>query len=345
MNYGWISSLTLFFVSAFSVGLITPVMRKIALRFSILDSPSEAHKTHGKATPYLGGVAIIISVVAVSILAAFLSSTPLLSSKTLGLVLIPAFAMGVVGLIDDVRKLSPWPRFLAQNLVGLFISTILVTTKTVGSPTGSEILDFLISILWIVGLTNAVNFFDNIDGGASGTIGISSFFLGVLALQGGQYAISALSFVLAGSTFGFLFWNRPPARIYMGDAGALFLGLLIASLTLRFDPNPLNRWASFAVPFFLLAMPVMDTSVAVVSRILRQKSPFEGGRDHLSHRLMKLGFDKRQAVVSLWLLSTFFSLIAFALSQMKYALEGLLSLAGLTFWLFLAAWFFKKKTL
>lgn len=343
MNYGWISSIGLLLLSGFIVGLLTPVMRIIALRFSILDSPSEKHKTHQNAIPYLGGVAIITSVVLVSVFASTFSPTPALSLKILALVLFPALIMGVVGLIDDIKKLSPWPRFLAQNLIGLFVSTILVTTDTVGSPTGSTFLDLAISILWIVGLSNAVNFFDNIDGGASGAIAISSFFLGALALQEGQFAIAALSMVLAGSTLGFLFWNRPPARIYMGDAGSLFLGLLIASLTLRFDPNPINKWASYSVPFLILAIPIMDTSVAVISRLASGKSPFEGGRDHLSHRLMRLGLSKRQAVSSLWLLSFFFSLLAFLLSQAPFSMEGLITVASLFMWFMALSWFLRKN--
>ena len=179
----------------------------------------------------------------------------------------------------------------------------------------------ILTTLFIVGITNSINFFDNIDGGASGALAIAAIFLFILSLQGSQYLIASLSIVLAGATVGFLFWNKPPARIYMGDAGALFLGLLIATLTVRFDPNPINLIASFAIPFLILAIPILDTSVAVLSRIRRGVSPFQGGQDHLSHRLMRRGLTKRQSVTSLWLLSCFFGCIALAISHASFALE------------------------
>lgn len=337
---------TVLFLSAFfSVSIITPLMREVALRLNVVDSPSESHKTHKVPVPYLGGIAIVVGATTVSygasLISDFSKSTFWLASS----VLMPAVFMGIVGLIDDLRKLSPWSRFLVQNAVAVFSALVLIQTDTVGSPTGSTLIDIAVTVIWIVGLTNAINFFDNVDGGASGTIAISSFFLFLLALQQEQFLIAALSIVLAGSTLGFLVWNRPPARIYMGDAGALFLGVLIASLTIRFDPNPLNRWASFSIPLLLLAMPIMDTTVAVLSRIAKGKSPFQGGRDHLSHRLMKLGLSKRQSVISLWLASFYFAMLALAVSQSPFNLEGLIAFVGFASWLGLCYISFKLKAM
>jgi UDP-GlcNAc:undecaprenyl-phosphate GlcNAc-1-phosphate transferase len=201
-----------------------------------------------------------------------------------------------------------------------------------GSPSGNLFLDLLITILWIVGITNSINFFDNVDGGASGTIAISSIFLFFLAFQGGQFFIAALAAVLGGATIGFLLWNRPPARIYMGDAGALFLGLLIATLLIRFDPNPIHLSASFAIPVLILAIPILDTTVAVISRLRRGVSPFQGGQDHLSHRLMRAGLSKRQAILSLWLMSLFFCLIATVISNAPHDIERVLTVVGAGFW-------------
>ena len=266
----------LFTASFIAVSLLTPIMRKVALKFGVVDTPNSAHKTHKSPVPYLGGVAIVIGVVLVCYGATLFSD---FSSDTFWLantVLIPAILMGVIGLVDDIKNLSPWPRFLAQNLVGLVSAAILISTKTIGSPTGSTFFDAVITIIWIVGLTNAINFLDNIDGGASGVVAISAFFLFLIAHQGDQILISAFSLTLTGATLGFLVWNRPPARIYMGDAGALFLGLLIASLSVRLEPNPINQLASFSIPFLLLAVPILDTSVAVFSRLAR-----EIGRAHV----------------------------------------------------------------
>ena len=331
MELNFSEYLALFFTALIAVGLLTPLVRRVALRIEILDAPTESHKTHKEAIPYLGGVAIIIGTCLTTYLAIFFSG----QGRALSLVsavLIPAVLMGVIGLVDDIKKLSPWPRFIAQNLFGLVIAIILIATSTLGSPTGNTLIDVAITTLWIVGITNSINFFDNVDGGASGTIAISSLFLFFLALQGGQYAIAALSLVLSGATTGFLLWNKPPARIYMGDAGALFLGILIATLTLRFDPNPINLSASFSLPILLLAVPILDTSVAVISRLRRRISPFQGGQDHLSHRLMRAGLSKKQAVLSLWILSAFYCFIAIALSNAPYDLEIIIVAVAVVIW-------------
>jgi UDP-GlcNAc:undecaprenyl-phosphate GlcNAc-1-phosphate transferase len=269
----------------------------------------------------------------ISYLALFFGGFSLSKVGLASSILIPALLVGVVGLIDDIKKLSPIPRFLVQNAIAIVSTLIMMSTQTIGSPTNNMFFDFFITIFWIVGLTNALNFFDNIDGGASGTAAISAFFLFVLALQGSQFSIAALSLVLAGGTLGFLIWNRPPARIYMGDAGALFLGLLIASLSVRFDPNPINQIASLSVLFCLVAIPILDTSVAVTSRVRRGISPFQGGKDHLSHRMIRAGFSKRSAVLTLWLLQTFMCFIALAISIAPYQYEGLISIFVFAIWI------------
>lgn len=328
----WSQALLLFLFSLIFVGAITPIVRRIAIRLDVIDRPSEAHKTHRTPVPYLGGLAIVIGVAVTTYGAIFISG----DFKLLGLastVLLPAFCIGVLGLIDDIKKLSPWPRFLVQNTIGLGIAVVLVSTNTLGAPMGNQILDLLISVFWIVGITNSINFFDNIDGGASGTVAISSFFLFLLAFQGGQNFIAAMSIVLSGATAGFLIWNKAPARIYMGDAGALFLGVLIASLTLRFNPNPIDRISGFSIPLLLLAVPILDTTVVVFSRLKRGISPFQGGQDHLSHRLMNSCFGNRQAVVSLWILSIFFSIIALLISNVPFELERALSILAFLIWL------------
>ena len=328
-------------ISLIAVGLLTPVMRLIANRYGVVDSPSESHKTHKNPVPYLGGVGIAIGVVGITYLASLASDFSRETFLLASTVLIPAIIMGVVGLIDDLRKLSPWPRFIIQSLFGITISALLVATNTLGSPFGNNWIDIPITTLFIVGITNSINFFDNIDGGASGALAIAAVFLFILSFQGGQFLIAALSIVLAGATLGFLLWNKPPARIYMGDAGALFLGILIASLAIRFDPNPIDRIASFAIPLLLLAVPILDTSVAVASRLRRRISPFQGGRDHLSHRLMRIGFNKRQSVLILWIGSILFASFAIAISNASYSIERLVTIFAGALWLVLFIGFFR----
>jgi UDP-GlcNAc:undecaprenyl-phosphate GlcNAc-1-phosphate transferase len=195
-----------------------------------------------------------------------------------------------------------------------------------------------------VGVTNSINFFDNLDGGASGTVALTSIALLFLALQGEQYLIAAMAAVLAGATLGFLIWNKPPARIYMGDAGALFLGLLIASLVIRLDTNPINNFATFSIPILLLAVPIMDTSVAVLSRLQRGISPFQGGKDHLSHRLIRSGLSKRLSVISLWIMTSYFGSIAIVISFAPFKFEGVISLIGTFSWFIAFTLFIRLKS-
>lgn len=326
-----------------SVGVLTPIMRKIAIRYGVVDKPSQAHKTHKIPIPYLGGIAIMMSITSVTYFAIYIYDVNASSLLLASSLLIPAFLMGLIGLLDDLKNLSPWPRFLAQSLAGLLNAIILIKTNTLGTPTGSDFLDAVITIIWIVGITNSINFFDNLDGGASGTVAIASFSLFILAIQGEQFLIAALAIVLVGATSGFLSWNKPPARIYMGDAGALFLGLLLASLIVRLDTNPINMYATFSIPILILATPILDTCVAIASRLRRRISPFQGGRDHLSHRLMRIGFSKRMAVSTLWLMSVYFGALAIAVSYAPYYLEGLVITIASLSWILLFLWFITQR--
>jgi UDP-GlcNAc:undecaprenyl-phosphate GlcNAc-1-phosphate transferase len=333
----------LFVTSYLLVGVLTPLMRKIALATNIVDNPSAAHKSHKKAVPYLGGVAIIIGIIIISystsLVSNFTSATFWLATSVLG----PAFVLGLIGLWDDIKNLSPLPRFIAQSFAGIFTASILIITNNVGNPTGSNIFDAVITIFWVVGICNSINFFDNLDGGAAGTVAISSATLAYLALTGDQYLIAALATVTTGATLGFLVWNKSPAKIYMGDAGALFLGVLLATLTIRLEPNTNTQIGSYLTPIFLLAVPILDTTVAVISRLRRHISPFQGGQDHLSHRLIRAGLSRKQAAISLWLLSGVYGALAILISKANSIHENYLVLAGTALWVLLFIFFFKQK--
>ena len=331
----------LFVISYLFVGVLTPVMRKIAIATDVVDRPNSLHKSHKKAVPYLGGVAIIIGVITVSYSASlfsqFTSSTFWLATSVLG----PALLLGIIGLWDDIRNLPPLSRFIAQTLAGVFTASILLITDNVGNPTGSSIFDSIITVVWIVGICNSINFFDNLDGGAAGTVAISSIALAYLALSSDQYLIAALSVVTAGSTLGFLVWNKNPAKIYMGDAGALFLGVLLATLTVRFEPTAQTQIGSFLIPVLLLAIPILDTTVAVFSRIRRHISPFQGGQDHLSHRLIRGEMSRRRAAISLWSLSILFAAVAILISITSKYLEYYLGIMSGVIWAWLFVLFFR----
>jgi UDP-GlcNAc:undecaprenyl-phosphate GlcNAc-1-phosphate transferase len=333
----------LFVISYLLVGVLTPAMRKIAIATDVVDRPNSSHKSHKKAVPYLGGVAIIVGVILVSystsLISNFNSETFWLATSVLG----PALALGLVGLWDDVKNLPPLPRFVAQSVAGVFTAGILITTDNVGNPTGSAIFDSIITVIWVVGICNSINFFDNLDGGAAGTVAISSIALAYLALSGDQYLIAALSTVTAGATLGFLVWNKSPAKIYMGDAGALFLGVLLATLTVRFEPTTHSLISAYFVPIFLLAIPILDTTVAVLSRIRRHISPFQGGQDHLSHRLIRVGCSRRTAAFSLWGLSAIYASIAVFISNTESSFENYILISAVTVWIITFLLFFKTR--
>jgi UDP-GlcNAc:undecaprenyl-phosphate GlcNAc-1-phosphate transferase len=318
-------------------------MRKIALVQGVLDRPNSAHKSHKNPVPYLGGVAIIIGVVIVSYIALisnnFTWSNFWLATSVLG----PAVVMGLVGLWDDLKSLNPLPRFIGQSIAGIVVAIILILNDNIGNPTGITVLDAAITVLWIVGICNSINFFDNLDGGAAGTVAITAISLTYLAITGDQYFIAALSIVVAGSTLGFLIWNRAPARIYMGDAGALFLGLLIATLTVRFKPSTGNSVSSFAIPVLLLAIPILDTTVAVFSRLRRKVSPFQGGKDHLSHRLVRAGLSRKFSAITLWSLTSLFSFFAILISLPNNRYDVIIVEVASGFWLLLFLYFFRTK--
>jgi len=318
-------------------------MRKIALTLGVVDLPNQSHKSHSAPVPYLGGVAIVVSTSLLTLTAPLSSDAREVNLRLALTILIPAILMALIGLIDDVRQLQPWPRFIAQNLIAIIATGILINSNTFGSPTGFLIIDYLISIVWLVGITNAINFFDNMDGGASGTVAISAIALSFLGFANGQFLIAAMSGVISGATIGFLIWNRPPAKIYMGDAGALFLGLLMASLLIRFDPSDLSQTKSFLIPLFLIAVPILDTSVAVLGRISRGDSPFKGGKDHLSHRILQLGVTRRITVMLLWTLTSYFAMISVALFYSTGTTTNLLMFSGALTWIICFYMFFFMK--
>jgi UDP-GlcNAc:undecaprenyl-phosphate GlcNAc-1-phosphate transferase len=332
----------LFIVTYFLVGFLTPLMRSIAIGKKILDYPNSSHKTHLTPIPYLGGVAIILGVIIVTYSALLYSNSTysklLLATSIIG----PALIMGLVGLWDDIKSLHPFPRFVAQTLTGIFVALILIITDSVGTPTGSIFVDGVVTVIWVVGITNSINFFDNLDGGASGTVAISSITLAYLAIFNNQSLIGAFSTVVSGAALGFLFWNKSPARIYMGDAGSLFLGVLMATLTIRLKPSSDVMLSSFATPILLLAVPILDTSVSVISRFRRRISPFQGGKDHLSHRLIRLGLSRKSAVVILWLMSSFFCFLAALVPHLNSNEEFLVVIFGTLVWILLFLGFIQR---
>jgi UDP-GlcNAc:undecaprenyl-phosphate GlcNAc-1-phosphate transferase len=293
-------------IAAFALtGLLTWPVRALAIRLGAMDAPNLARKTQTEPVPYLGGAAIALGITIITFAAVFVGGNTTDENngqlKDLAFtILVPALSLGLMGLVDDLRSLSPWPRLITQTVVGSIVAFIIVQGGTVGTPFGTSTLNTAVTIFWIVGICNSINFFDNLDGAASGAVAIAALGVFFIAFDRGQELVSALSIVTAGATIGFLMWNKSPAKIYMGDAGALFLGVIISVATIRLNPGITPTWRSLAIPVMLLAVPLLDTCVAVFSRIARGLSPLTGGKDHLSHRLVRAGLSRRAAAISLW---------------------------------------------
>ena len=315
------------------VGLITAPIRTLALRVGAVDAPTLARKTQKEPIPYLGGVAIAVGIVGASYGSLLAVDFTLENFELASFVLIPAIAISAMGLWDDLKGLEPWPRLVAQTATGIIVAVILTATDTMGFAFDSQVLNYAITVLWIVGVCNSINFFDNHDGGAAGTVTVITFFLFFIAYDRQQVLVSALAIVTAGATAGFLLWNRHPAKIYMGDAGSLFLGIIISVLTIRLSPGVVPTYKSLAIPLFLMATPILDTTVAVISRIARGISPFQGGRDHLSHRLMRKGFNRRITAFTLWGLAALYGAIALGIYIWPDTLGTQLIMVGAAMWL------------
>jgi len=326
-------------IAAFALtGLLTWPVRALAIRLGAMDAPNLARKTQAAPVPYLGGVAIAIGITICTLSAIFVggnkSSENVSQLKDLALtVLLPALLLGAMGLLDDLRSVSPWPRLITQTVVGTIVALLIVNSGTVGTPFGESTLNTVITIFWIVGICNSINFFDNLDGAASGAVAIAALGVFFIAFDRGQELVSALSIVTAGATTGFLMWNKSPAKIYMGDAGALFLGVIISVTTIRLNPGIVPTWKSFAIPVMLLAVPLLDTCVAVFSRLSRGLSPLTGGKDHLSHRLVRAGLSRRVAAVGLWSASGVCAVIAVFAYQYPDSLGSMLTTAFGASWL------------
>ena len=341
MHYSLIQYLLLGVVTFVFVGAITPIMRKLAIKIGAFDSPNIPRKIHTEPVPYLGGIAIAIGVLFASYGSMLAKNFSMTTFGLASSVLLPAVAIAGMGLVDDLKGLEPWPRLVMQTAAAIVVAAVLVSTHTIGTPLNNRFLDSAITIIWIVGVCNSINFFDNLDGGASGTIAIVSIFLFYIAFDRHQILVSALAIVTAGATAGFLMWNRFPAKIYMGDAGALFLGIIISVLTIRLNPGIVPRSKSLSIPLFLLAMPILDTTVAVISRLYRRLSPFQGGRDHLSHRLMRIGFQRHAAARSLWALAGMYGFVAVIVYKWPLSLGyPLMTIGGLS-WIGLLIFFLR----
>lgn len=285
-----LQSVGAFVVAAVVSVVLTPLAIRAALRLGVLDRPGE-HKSHATPTPYLGGVAIVLAVTLAIVAAAVVRGETIATLTQLLGILAVALAMSATGLVDDLRGLPVAVRFGLQLAAALALWSLDVQVAL----TGMTAIDLPLTVLWTVGITNAMNLLDNMDGLSASTATIASLWFGAIALVNGQILVGALAFAVGGAAAGFLRDNRPPARIYMGDAGSLFLGTMLAALGMLLTLER-GMLVTAAVPVLILTVPVLDTALVTVARIRHGVSPFQGGRDHTSHRLVRIGMPVPVAV-------------------------------------------------
>jgi UDP-GlcNAc:undecaprenyl-phosphate GlcNAc-1-phosphate transferase len=309
MDGGWWQYLGVFLGSLALSLFLTPLAIRIALRNRILDQPGE-HKSHSTPVPYLGGVAIVVSFAVVVAGAATIDSS---TQGTDELVKVLAIGLGLalMGLVDDLRKLPALLRLGLEIFAGWLVFALDLGVSFMGSST----LDALVTVLWVVGLVNAFNMSDNMDGLSAGLTTIAASSLFAVAAANGQFLVAALSAALAGCSIGFLRSNFFPARIYMGDAGAYFLGFMIAYLGLKVQFLNSTSNNTFLVPILIVSVVIFDTTLVVCARLYHRISPLQGGKDHTSHRLVKVGLPVPIAVGLIYVAAIAVGVLAFVVAR------------------------------
>jgi UDP-GlcNAc:undecaprenyl-phosphate GlcNAc-1-phosphate transferase len=306
------------FVAALVAALVvTPAIGAFARRLGVADQPG-GRKAHVEPVSLLGGLAIYAG--------AFVGAWALVPTARPELkgFFLAGFVVLVFGLQDDLRPMDPWTKLLAQ----LASALVLVGFGVQVSLTHIPVVDVAITVLWVVGVINAINYADNMNGLAAGIAAIAAAGLFGLAFAEDQYLVAVLGAGLAGGCLGFLRSNYPKARIFMGDSGAMFLGFVLAflSIRLRFLDQP--KSTTFVIPALVLFVPLFDATLVTISRYRRGVPVTQGGTDHTSHRLVRLGMKPWAAVALLWALQALFCLAAIGVARGGDTVDVLVVVGG-----------------
>jgi UDP-GlcNAc:undecaprenyl-phosphate GlcNAc-1-phosphate transferase len=273
--------------------LLTPLARSLARRAGFVAKPKE-DRWHRAPTALLGGPAIVLGSIF-----AFLAVYGLSQPRVVKAWIAGALLIALVGLFDDLRNLRPTTKLIAQ-----IVAALLPLQAGVDIPGLHPLLSFWVALFWIVGITNAFNLLDNMDGLAAGIAAVAAAFVVLHGTTSGSPAVAIAAATICGASIGFLFYNFQPASIFMGDSGSLFLGYSLATLSLiDLRTRPLVSLSIISIPVLVLAIPIFDTTLVTVLRLLHGRSPAQGGRDHSSHRLVSLGLSERRAVLILYSLA------------------------------------------
>jgi len=316
------------FLLAFLVTLVvTPLVKKAAIRLKILDHP-DPRKIHSRPIPLLGSIAVYLGFLA----GLFLSGFHPFLDKELFILLSTATLLLVVGLLDDAGFLHPQIKLMgAMPVAGLILIYFDLGLKVFPF----QFLNYFFTLFWVVGITAAYNLLDGMDGLSTGVCLIASSFYLTIGMMTGDPLLIFLPLCLMGACLGFLIYNFHPAKIFLGDSGAILLGFLLASMGLRVANNEslpiMTRWM---LPILILAVPIFDTSLITLSRLRRGLIPFlHPGKDHSHHRLYNLGLGQRKSVLLIYLLGTIgglLSLLIYRLTSFSgYVIFGFLIVLGL----------------
>lgn len=307
-------------LAVFSAALLcalvgTPAARRLALRLGVIAMPRR-DRAHREPTAMMGGVAIYVGATIALLIGALVASRFFGGWRNLdefAAILAGATVIGAVGLWDDRVRLKPAAK-LAMQVVAVLLPILTGARVQLPIP---EALNYAVTFAWVLYVTNALNFSDNMDGVAAGISAVAAAFFTLIAAMNGQYLVAALAAAMLGASLGFLRYNLPipHARIFMGDAGALFLGYMLAFLgiKLRFPQNA--SVVTWMVPVLVLGVPLFDTTMVFISRWRRGVSPLQGGIDHCSHRLSRLGLGDLGATLTLDLVGGMLGLIAVFVMQ------------------------------
>lgn len=293
--------------------LLVPLVRRLSFRLGRVVVPRD-NRWNKKPTPTMGGIGMYLS-----FWAGMLVLT-LIDPKTYhlsGSILVGSSLMFLIGVLDDIKPLSP-----PTKLVGQFLAaSVLIFLGHTINFFPWQLANMLLTFVWLVGITNAINLLDNMDGLASGIAIIAAGFLAYFFNKNWNPGLLVLSISLVGAILGFLVFNFPPAKIFMGDSGSQFLGFTLAALAVVHRPRASDVFTVMGVPTLLFLLPIIDTSLVTITRLLRGQSPAQGGTDHTSHRLIAFGLNERQAVLTLYAVGLLSGVTGAVLEALDYDLS------------------------
>ena len=298
--------------------LLIPLVRKFSARVGKVVQPRE-DRWHRKPTATLGGIGIFLAFMLALLLTTALNSA---WGQVRWGILLGALVVFCVGLVDDFKHISPQAKLVGQILAATLVISMGYTSTFFDPRIENKILaqlpNIVLTFVWLVGISNAINLLDNMDGLAGGISFITACILSYFFWRAGDLGMLVISISLAGSLLGFLVYNFPPASIFMGDSGSLFLGFTLALLAIARQQQASNVFAVLGVPTLLFLLPILDTTLVTFTRLLRGQSPVQGGRDHTSHRLIAFGLSERQAVLTLYAVALLAGVMAAALESIRY---------------------------